>query len=271
MKTLIFVPTYRPGGIDVTLASLERQTYQDFDVFVSDSFHINRSSLWTGLKKIKGSMYVTNGPAKKDGCVRNLAASYNDAARYAVKHGYELFISLQDYIWAPEDGVERFVEISKKCPDDLITGLTSISADPGVGYVKDCLSCSHLYSIFKKPYSDKPQKIDWLDCRIDGVYKYHQDDICLQILPEHWEANWAAVPVNYFKIGVFWDEEFDKGIAYENIDFAKSAIAVSGRRVIMDTRNHAISLPHKDYFQGEREEITLYSNKNRYEEKWSGK
>ncbi len=36
----------------------------------------------------------------------------------------------------------------------------------------------------------------------------------------------------------------------------------------MDKTNVAISLPHKDYFEGEREEIENFSNREYYEGKW---
>lgn len=278
MKTVLFVPTYREGGLDVLEASIRRQTVWPDFVVVADELFEQRECVWHLIfDALEIEWWNVNAP-KRDGYKRNLAANYNLAAQAAVEYGADLFISLQDYIWVQPDGVERFIDISQKCPGDLITGLTSISTDPGIyntkliwegsGYGPDFNSENFHYSIFHRPYSDKPKSIGWTDVRINGIYEYYPEDHCLQILPEHWESNWAAVPVDFFRAGLRWDEEFDKGIAYENMDFAKAAVEEFDCRVIMDTRNHAISLPHKDYFAGEREEIVAFSNKNRYEEKW---
>ena len=93
------------------------------------------------------------------------------------------------------------------------------------------------------------------------------DDV-LPVETTHWEANWAAVPASVLKAGVRWDEEYDKGIAYENMDFACAASELTGAKVIFDKTNVVISLPHKDYFEGEREEILEFSNRDYFNTKW---
>lgn len=282
MKTVLFIPTYRLGGLDVLEASLARQTVLPDYVVIADELWDKRSHLWEEIMDSLDLDYWNVNAPMKEGYKRNLAANYNLAAHCAIQYGADLFISLQDYIWIPHNGIERFIEVAEKCPSDLITGLTSISVDPRVedtqlvhwgdmnyvGWDDRFKPENFYYSIFHQPYVNKPKSIGWLDCRIDGIYEYTPDMEAMQILPEHWESNWAAVPVDYFRAGVFWDEEYDKGIAYENMDFAQRAIERSGRRVIMDTHNHAISLPHKKYFAGEEEVIINFSNKDKYEERW---
>lgn len=275
MKTVLFIPTYRPGGLDVLEASLARQLVSPDYVVVADELYYERKTIWSEIfDRLDLDWWSVNAP-KITGNHRNLAANYNLAAHCSIEFGADLFISLQDYIWVPPEGIRRFVDVANKCPGDLITGLTSISRDPpirstkyyheGMAGWKPPVSENFYYSIFQQPYSDKPKSIQWLDCRIDGVYEYDETMHLMQILPQHWEANWAAIPVDYFRAGVFWNEDYDIGVAYENMDFATRAIARSDRRVIMDTLNHAISLPHKDYFFGEREEIEEFSNRGLYE------
>ena len=52
------------------------------------------------------------------------------------------------------------------------------------------------------------------------------------------------------------------------LSFAQQA-KLKGFNVVLDKSNIAISLPHKDYFEGEREEIIEFSNRDYYESKWT--
>ncbi len=224
MRTLIFVPTFRLGGLDVLEGSLGRQTDQNFDVLVCDTLFEQRYKEWSKMEtKLSISIDACPGPPKRDGYKRNLASSYNFAAEYAIRHGYDLFISLQDYIWIPQNGVERFVEAFQKRPEYLLTGITHISSDPTPSASwPDGDPENFYYTIFDKPYMNKPEQIDWVDCRIQGVYEY----------------------------------------------FACLAHQTTGCLTVMDTRNQAVSLPHKKYFAGEEEEIIEFSNRGMFEETW---
>ena len=90
----------------------------------------------------------------------------------------------------------------------------------------------------------------------------------MPVSPMHWEANWAAVPVKYLKMGVRWTPIYDLGVAYENMDFAQQIVEKFNCDVWLDTENEAISLPHKEYFEGEREDIAEHSNRELYEKMW---
>jgi len=261
-KVAVFIPTYRYGGIDVTVASLARQTYQPDLVLIADE--LRREQLWMqSLKDLDINEITFINATKKPGNKRNLCLSYNIAAE-SLDNSFDLFITLQDYIWLPPKGIERFVKIHEANPTELITGLTHISADPDPSEIYDS---EGLYTIFHESYEDKPEKIAWTDVR-SQMYEPGDYDI-LNCESGHWEANWAATPVTKFRQGIFWDEDYDQGIAYENVDFAEHCVSETGCRVLLDLRNQAISLPHKDYFEGEREEIIQYSNRWLYESKWA--
>jgi GT2 family glycosyltransferase len=263
MKLAVFTPTYRPGGLDVLEASLTRQTFKDFVWVVSDQRFLERKETWAKiLQRIDfPAVFVNRGIA--EGNKRNLCAMYNAAAEYVVDDGFEMLVSLQDYIYVPEDGLEKFITVHKKYPNDLLTGVTHISRDPFPNKVVDPTGD---YTIFENPYTDKPKRFSWQDIRVTELYVVGDD--VLPVETGHWEANWAAVPSSILKQGVRWDEEYDRGIAYENMDFAQRAREQTGAKVMLDKTNVAISLPHKDYFDGEREEIVEFSNREYYESKW---
>ena len=101
----------------------------------------------------------------------------------------------------------------------------------------------------------------------DMYVGFNEGDV-IQAELAHWEANWAAIPVDILEAGARWDTEYDGGIAYENIDFARRANRDFGSNIYLDTGNVAISLPHKDYFEGEREEIEKYSNRELHDSTW---
>lgn len=262
---VVFVPTNRYGGLDVTVASIKRQTCPPDAILIQDELLDKRQVLWKEAFDPTPVTFFT--PTIHDGNKRNLAAGYNMALRWAYEHYNDdaLLISLQDYIYVPEDGIEKFIKLHFKRPNDLITGVTHISKDP---YPELINSPDGLYTIFNSPYEEKPQEVGWWDVRVTEIYKDFPKGSVLSIGPEHFETNWAAIPSYLADWGVEWDESFDEGIAYENVDFAQTAMDFTSCEIMFDMNNYAISLPHKDYFEGEREEIQAYTNRWKYETKW---
>lgn len=262
MKLAIFTPTYRPGGLDILEASLMRQSFRDFVWVVSDQLFLERKETWGQvLRRVDFPVLFMNREVQPEN-KRNLAAMYNAAADYVIEDGFSMLVSLQDYIYLPENGLQKFIDAHELFPESLLTGVTHISRDPFPNKIVD--REGH-YTIFAEPYTGRPKHYSWEDVRLTELYP-HGNDV-LPVETGHWEANWAAVPTKVFEDGVRWDEEYDRGIAYENMDFAQQAKGV-GYNVVFDKTNIAISLPHKDYFDGEREEIVEFSNKEYYDNKW---
>lgn len=263
MKLAVFTPTYRPGGLDVLEASLMRQSFKDFVWIVADQRLAKRYIAWGEIQsRVDFDIMWSTAPIM-DGNKRNLCALYNGAADFVVNNNIDMLVSLQDYIYVPEDGLQKFINVHKLYPEDLLTGVTHISRDP---YPNKILDLEGDYTIFNGPFTSQPSRLSWEDVRATEIYPAGPD--VLPVDPGHWEANWAAVPLSVLKAGIRWDEEYDKGIAYENMDFAKQAAKELGIKVIFDKTNEVISLPHKDYFEGEREEIEEFSNRKHYEAKW---
>ncbi len=249
-----------------------RQNFKPTHLIVADELAVDRTEEWIDMagrlyeEDITLFVFKPDQPIRK--AARNLVAAYNQSIDHARDLGYtdgDLFISLQDYIWVPEDGIERFVILNLLAPDALLTGVTHISIDPFETQIGDI---EGMYTIFKEPYTDKPRRIFWNDSRVVHIYKPNGGNL-INIEPQHWEANWAAIPFKYFNLGMRWSEIYDTGYAYENMDFALKCREDLGAQVIMDAANVAISLPHRDYFQGEAEDLQKYNNRELYESMWS--
>jgi hypothetical protein len=268
VKTAVFTPTYRYGGLDVASASILRQSIKPDFWIVADEIFDQRQDTWEIIEQIvfdKGVSILFIEPHQPvEDAYRNLVAAYNAAAEVSSNLNIDLFISMQDYMWVPEQGIERFVELHKLAPNDLLTGITHISADPFASTIQNPTDG---FSLWEESYLDKPKRIHWIDSRID-LYSQYPEDQVIEIDTVHWEANWAAVPVSLFNKGLRWDAEYDKGIAYENMDLAARSRVEFGSRVLIDRQNVAISLPHKEYFEGEKEAIIEHSNRERFEKKW---
>lgn len=274
-KVAIFTPTQRPG-IDVTHHSILRQKFtEDVELLwvVSDELYHHRSHVFANFaaqdKKNKVYDYKYFLLQKKHGYKRNLAASYNKAIRYARDWDADLFISLQDYIYVPEDGIQKFINMWKDVENDesidaIYTGICSISDDP---YDEEVHDTGGMYTIFKESYNKRPGKLEWVDCRFrsDSEYRYQA------VNPIEWETNWACIPRKALHDEhLEFDEEYDKAVAFENQDYAFQA-KKAGYQVLIDFNNDTISLPHKRYFADEWAEEKPLTEVNRVysESKWA--
>ena len=45
MRVSVVVPTYRIGGIDILVSSLQNQTYEDFELIICDCIHKHRKDI----------------------------------------------------------------------------------------------------------------------------------------------------------------------------------------------------------------------------------
>lgn len=268
MKTSIFVPTNRLGGLDVLENSLVVQSAQADVLIVCDEHYLDRENFWDAIAYENSfiNCEVMVPPVIDGENKRNLARAYNYAAELSLFYECDLMISWQDYIHIPVHGIERFQRVYQELGDDyLYTGLTSISKTPGV---EEVTQPNNIYSVFKHPYSrvSMPTEIQWWDVR---YYMYEEQFKASPTIVtndvNHWEANWAAIPVKLFERGLRWNEEYDKGYAYENNDLAKRAVHEYGCQILIDKGNHAVSLPHFDYWPQEKEDLITYSNRSRFE------
>lgn len=265
-KISVFTPTQRTG-MDVTHHSLRRQT-GDHEIIwmMSDELYHQRWDVFRNAVAQDNFETIYFNIPKRDGYVRNLVRSYNSAMERAREEGCDLFVSLQDYIWIPDDGLDQFVQAAENFEDQkcILSGITHISSEPDEDKVYDL---NGLYTIFEEAYLKKPKLLNWKDARfkpsdIDVLYR--------QTTPIEWETNWAAIPrAALYDERLQFDEDYDKAVAYENQDFAFQA-ADLGYSVVICPQNQAISLPHKKYFSQSWafEQPLTETNRQLCEEKW---
>lgn len=271
MKVAIFTPTARPG-FDVTHASVKRQeTDAEIMWIVGDLLFDQRANVFKNLAeqdRQQGLYNYKHFPTPKvDNNARSVSKAYNAAMYTARKWGANMFLSLQDYIYIPEDAVQKFIVMDQEIKEEnlkgIYTGITSISRDPLDREINDL---NGMYTIFKEPYYDRPSEIEWCDVRYvhNHTHSYHRASAI------EFETNWACFPedVLYSK-DLFFDEIYDDGVAYENQDYAFRAIQ-QGFEVFVAYNNQAISLPHKRYFSEEwaKEEPLTEVNRKITEDRW---
>lgn len=262
VQVLIFVPTIHYGGLDLLFSSLKRQTYP-YALCMADELMNERIHVYEEHEMLDNTIFVEciKLPENK----RALAQAYNNAADLAVDAEFDLFISLQDYIWIPDKGIERFVELHATFQNSLLTGLVSLSEAPRDDEIVNPYG---LFSIFKEPLTECPRGISWHDVRDTSIYPTEDPSAIISCAAEHWEANWAAIPVELFKKGARWDLEYDKGLAYENQDFAKTCEKKFQTSCVLDKGNHAVGIPHREIWPQEKEELERFTNRWFHESKW---
>jgi hypothetical protein len=237
---VVFTPTNNFGGIDVNYASLARQTVRDRIIWiVADELLERRAPMWDVMKVRSELMAIEAFKVHGQGG-RSLASSYRAAMRMARGMGAEMFVSLQDYFWIAEDGVEKFLEGMELHPGCLLTGHASIADNPGPEKVTEP---EGLYTVFERPFTDKPEESwSWEEIRGWDQESWYPSN------PIEWEINWAAIPGDVLKLDVDFDVRFDPGIACENQDYAFQLQEQHGTQIWADASNCAIGIPHKMYF-----------------------
>ena len=222
MKVTVVYCTARRGGLDILYQSMQDQTHKDLEVVVVDE-------LGRSLSSIAGadSKYIdVKPPAKKSDKFWNLSASLNAGVRAATG---ELIVLLQDYIWVPEDGLSRFVIRSKDEPKGLISGV------------------GHQYmDVHEWGGPPRGQRV-FVDPRMErrGFY------LCT---PVEWEANWSCFRKKVWEDVGGFDEDFDAGWGYDNVNFAERA-QMAGYHLFLDTHNEVLCYSHIKMFneQGTRD------------------
>lgn len=257
MTVAVFTPTCRPGGIDVNREGLLRQRRTDLLWIVGDDLYSER--IIASTPELPVLHFDTAQNKRANGAPSSLAAAYRHGIEVARDYGADLLISMQDYLWIPDDGIARFEQMAREFPTSLLTGLCSLSNDP---YADTVVDPDGGYTIFAEPFSgQKPIDIGWPDCRLE----VWEPDTVAKADVIWWEANWAAIPrAPLHDKRLNFDVAYDQGHYYENQDYAMRAAAL-GYDVWIDTGNHAIGLPHKAYFPEQQRVLESQNNREWHE------
>jgi glycosyltransferase involved in cell wall biosynthesis len=194
-KISVITVTNRIGWLPVLSDDMRRQTFRDFEVVVAADGPRYESHPYDGW-----TVFV---PRQKSGAdAWNLNKAYNDCLDRAQG---ELLVFLQDFIWIPANGLQRFWDDYLMFPDALVTG---------VGHkAKDGL-----------------EGISETDERALGDGEISPGN------HTHWELNWAMCPRAMMPR---FDESMDTHYGGENQHAARQAEA-RGARILIDRGNRCI-------------------------------
>lgn len=199
MKISVICVTNRPGAAKFLMEQLDKQTFpvEDYEVIIADDSHqtdyISERIKWFTPRQ------------KNEGDVWNINKAYNDCLD---KVSGELIVFLQDFIWIPANGLQRFWDDYKLHPDALVTG---------VGHKA----------------KTKLKGISEVDDRVFGTPGLHPANFTF------YELNWASCPT---KIAPRFDEDMDTHYGGENQLFA----AKSKADVYIDRSNVCVGYSQED-------------------------
>jgi hypothetical protein len=259
-RIAVFTPTIRSGGLDVTIASLKRQSLREGTSLlwiVIDAHKEDRSGV-LGEHAMGIDWAYFKQPVPEPG-KSNLCAACNQAVAIARNFRADILVTLQDYVWIPADGLRRFTEST--APRSLTAGVCHHALKPGAEAVFDW---EGLYSIFAFPFTGKPEGIAWADCRHVPGAGVKLCDVT------HWEPPFAAIGKEcLYDTRLYFDEAFDRAFRYENQDYAYRAKSL-GYNIFVDHQNEAIQLPHWNYFPADYAEHNSAEEQNRklIQERW---
>lgn len=242
MKVSVVMPTARYGGLDILHESMKHQTFRDFEVLVVDELH--RKEVIHDL----GYNYV-EPPISRPGMWWNLDASLNKAIRQAKG---ELIVQLNDYVYVPPDGIQKFVSRHTQEPNGLISGVSDQYLAPPSDDPKG------LYSVWNTPLGIPGGQKVFSDPRKEA----NNQGFYLTI-PLLFEGNWCAYPRQAWVDVGGYDEAFDAGWGYDNVEFAERT-TFYGYHVFLDTENEVQCWSHIRLFDEQRRRDEAPNNNTLY-------
>jgi glycosyltransferase involved in cell wall biosynthesis len=238
MKVSVLYISNRYGSIDILKASLDRQTFTDFELVFIDGLKEDREK--EVLEYFSNSEYPViykKEPVKPEGALMNLTFAINEGFRQC---SGELIVLLQDFIYVPYDGIEKFVYLTDKLGKNVL--LTGISHQYDTPEKEEITNTKGLITIFDKEYKTKPTNRGWTDPRFIGNYDLREAQ------PIEWETNWASIPrsVVYDLGGV--DESYAyNGFNMDNLNLSERA-KILGYKIYLDPSNEVFCFHHFKWF-----------------------
>lgn len=241
----VVMPTARYGGLDILEHSMRHQTFRDFEVLIVDELH--RRDIIESL----GWIYV-EPPPKKPGMWWNLDASLNAAIRRA--RG-DVIVQMNDYVWAPPTGIAQFLIRLAQEPKGMISGVSDQYMAPpqtnpkGLFSVWDSTVPLSFPPSGEKVFSD-PRKAD----HNKGFYV---------TIPLLFEGNWCAYARQAWLDVGGYDEAFDIGWGYDNVEFPQRA-QFAGYHTFLDTNNEVYCWSHIRLFDEQQRRDSAPNNHELY-------
>jgi hypothetical protein len=227
----------RYGGLDILRGNLARQTEQDFElVFVDGLYHERKDEVKEYFKDFKVK-HIDESIIDKAGQYSTLARA--DNLGYKNCEG-DLIVCLQDYIYIPHDGFEKFVFINQiQNGNALITGVGHQYLSPSS---KDIVNPKGLITVFESEYTKKPENKFWQDPRENGFKGVRPAEAV------EWELNWACISKKAILDLGGMDEEYDKkGFGWDNTCIAERA-KILGYSILLDASNECYGFNHDGWW-----------------------
>lgn len=257
MKVSVVYATARPGGLDILQACMRAQTHTDLEVIIVDELTERRKMVQSGtfLGNTSPPFIAIDPPPKKPGTHWNLSASLNTGCRVA---SGDLIVLLQDYIWVPEEGIERFVNrMYQEGQMNIITGVGHQYTLPSK--IDNPLG---LYSVWNAWPGEPCGEYTFIDPR-------HAKTGFSLTIPVEWEANWSCFPKQaWLDVGGF-DEDFDAGWGYDNVNFAERC-QLAGYHIWLDTYNEVLCYDHIRLFEEGKHRNSSPNNQALWHRKYRG-
>jgi glycosyltransferase involved in cell wall biosynthesis len=229
--------TNRPGGIDILRANLARQTYHNFELVLVDGRWLQRELVVRGYLGNTPRLNYIRQSSKRKGALTNLAHADNEGFRACVG---DLIVCLQDYIWIPPDGLEKFWMHYENNPNILVSGVGHQYGKPSK---EDIKYPNGEITVFEHAYTKRPDQRIWSDprMRLDQGSFY-------ETAPVNWEMNWASIPKKVIYDLGGMDEQYDyEGFAWDNVNIAQRA-EMMGYKTYLDQTNECMGFDHDGWW-----------------------
>jgi len=217
MKITVVTPSIRKDGLSVVAQALSNQEFKDFEWLVGSPFTPN--------------LDVDNIPLFKwvedsfKGGFWSLNRIYNKMFKKAKG---ELVVTLQDWIWIPPDGLQKFVDAFEVVGEGIVSGVGDQ---------------------YERMGDFKPEVKIWSDPR-----KTIEHGTFYECYPNDVEWNWCAFPKKYiFDVGGM-DEELDfRGYGGDQLQVGERWSAL-GYKTYLDQSNESFTIRHdRSSFGGQKE------------------
>ncbi len=236
-KISVMYLTNRYGGIDILWADMKRQTKQDFELVIVDGLWKEREKEVKEYINDPRLVYIRQND-KPEGAHTNLAHADNQGFKACTG---ELIVCLQDYIWIPPEGLEKFYFHHKRLEGKALIG--------GVGHqyskptAQDIVDPKGKITIFGTPYTKRPEVVTYVDPHMRTEF-----GTFYECYPADWEMNWACIPNAIIKELGGMDEQYDfEGFAYDNANIAMRANML-GYKVYLDQTNECMGFDHDGWW-----------------------
>ena len=219
MKLSVLYVTNRPGGFDVLVGNLKRQTHKDFELVVVDGLaEVRQGDVEVYLADtIEQPFIYVPDPGPTNGAATSLESAYN---RGLARCSGARVVFLQDYVWVGHLGLERFAN----APEGFVSGCGNVGE--ASGKVSD-----GTITVFEKPYFGEPGKTVWADPRLARYYALSPAESY-----DEWEMSWACAPLSALEDLGGFDEDYETAWGWGNVDMAHRAM-ISNYEIWVDPAN----------------------------------